>query len=87
MAKAKKHDHDGALDDYTAVIELPDAPSDVRAMALYNRALVHVAAGDHARGTTDLDEVLAMEGAPDSVKSMARQKLAQRESRARKTSA
>lgn len=81
MARAKKHDHQGAIDDYTATIDMPDTPSDVKAMALYNRALVHVAAGDDRKGVDDLDAVLAMAEALANVKTMARQKLAKLESR------
>jgi hypothetical protein len=60
---------------------MPHAPSDVKAMALYNRALVHVAAGDDRKGVDDLDAVLAMAEARVNVKTMARQKLAKLESR------
>ena len=83
MAKAKRHDHEGALDDYTTAISMPDTPSDVRAMALYKRALLHVANGDFTRGVDDLDKVLAMDEAPVNVKRRARQKLARREARSR----
>ena len=54
MAKAEKHDHQGAIDDYTMVIGMPETPADVKAMALYNRALVHVATGDDRKGVDDL---------------------------------
>jgi hypothetical protein len=85
MAKAKKHDNQGAIDDYTKTIGMPHTPADVRAMALYNRALVHVAAGNDRKGVNDLDAVLAMDRAPLNVKTMARQKLARKESRFRQT--
>ena len=81
MARAKKNDHQGAIDDYTATIDMPDTPSDVKAMALYNRALVHVASGDDPKGVVDLDAVLAMDEALVNVKTMARQKLAKMGSR------
>jgi hypothetical protein len=84
MARAKMHDHQGAIDDYTETIEMPEAPANVKAMARYNRALVHVATGDFAKGVADLDAVLAMDDAPLNVKRMAKQKLAKRESRSRK---
>ena len=86
MAKAIKHDHQGAIDDYTTTIGMPYGPANVRAMALYNRALVHVATGDYRKGVDDLDAVLAMNEAPASVKTRARQKLAKREIRSRKNS-
>ncbi len=37
MAKAKKHDHEGAIANYSAAIDMSDAPPDVKAMALYVR--------------------------------------------------
>jgi hypothetical protein len=85
MAKAKNHDHQGAIDDYTTTIGMPDTPANVKAIVLYNRALVHVATGDFCRGVDDLDAVLAMDEAPVNVKTRARQKLAKREIRSRKS--
>jgi hypothetical protein len=84
MARANVHDQQGAFDNYTAAIDMPDAPSDVKAMALYNRALVRVAVGDDRDGVDDLHAVLTMDEAPLKVKAMARQKLARMESRSRK---
>jgi hypothetical protein len=75
MLRAKRHKHSQAVEDYSAVIEMPHVPPDVRAMALYNRALVHAAAGDEARAAGDLREVLAAGGSPENVKTAARQKL------------
>ncbi len=49
------------MDDYTAVIDAADAPADLRAMALYNRALLHVSRKDLRRATDDLQAVLATE--------------------------
>ena len=83
MARAKKHDHQGAIDDYSVTIDMPDAPMDVKAMALFNRALVHVASGDYRKGVDDLEAVLAKDDAPVNVKRRAKQKLAKRESRFR----
>ena len=83
MAKAKKHDHQGAIDDYTTTIGIPETPANVRAMVLYNRALVYVATGEFRKGADDLDAVIAMDEAPVSVKTRARQKLAKREIRSR----
>lgn len=88
MALAKRRDHEGALAAYTAAIDLSEVPDDVQAMALYNRALVYVASGDDSKGVDDLDAVLAMAGevAIVNVQTMAKQKLAKIESRARKSS-
>ena len=85
MRKAKKCDHAGALRDYTTTIDMPGIPADLRAMLLYRRALVHVAAGDEAKGTDDLESLLAMKQAVVNVKTMARQELAKIASRSSDT--
>jgi len=85
LARAKTHDREGAIDDYTTTIDMPGTPSDLRAMALYNRALAHAAAGDNPRGLDDLGTVLAMDDSPANVKTLAKQKLARMESRSRKS--
>lgn len=85
MAKAKKHDNRGAIEDYTTIIGMPCAPADLLAMVLYNRALAYVAAGDDQKGAADLDVVLAMNDALVNIKTMARQKLARMQSRTSKS--
>jgi hypothetical protein len=75
MAKAKKHDFEGAIDDYSAAIDISGAPSDVIAMAMYNRALVHAAAKNSPKAIDDLNEVLGMADLPASIKSAADEKL------------
>ncbi|MEX0818639.1 MAG: hypothetical protein WD070_03570 [Pirellulaceae bacterium] len=84
MRRAQQHDHQGAIEDYTATIDRPDAPADVKAMARFNRGLVHVAAGDLEHGIEDLNAVLVMPGASENVRTMARRKLVRMESRPRK---
>jgi hypothetical protein len=64
---------------------LEDVPADVKAMALFNRGLVHMAAGDCRKSVADLQDVLATEEAPQNIKTMARQKLVKREARRRKS--
>lgn len=81
MGLAKERDHKGAIAEYTTAIELEDVPGDVKAMALFNRGLVHMAAGAYGKSVEDLEEVLAMDEAPENVKTMARQKIVKRESR------
>ncbi len=81
MVKAKNHDHQGAIDDYTATLGMLHTPTDVKAMVLFNRALVFTAAGDDQKAIDDLDAVLAMDEAPAKVKATARQKLLKMESR------
>ena len=76
LAKARRHDHHGAIVDYTTTIAMADSPIDVRAMALYNRALMYFASDDAKQGVADLNAVLAMKEMLINVKSMARQKLA-----------
>jgi len=85
--RAKKHDHQGAVDDYTTALDMPETPSDVKCMALYNRALAHVAAGDDRKGADDLDTLVAMDEITVNVKTMARVKLAAIDGRASKTRA
>ena len=75
MAKSNIHEHQGAIEDYTTAIGMPDVPPDVQAMALYNRALVYAAAGDDSKATADLNTVLGMTEAPPNIKSEARRKL------------
>lgn len=84
MAKAEKHDHRGALEAYDAAIKIADSPADVRAMALYNRALVYAAVGEDGKATADLELVLAMEESFINIKTMAKQKLARMVDRASK---
>jgi hypothetical protein len=57
-------------------------PADLKAMTLYNRALVHAAGGDDQKGIDDLDAVLAMQEVLINVKTMAREKLLRMERRA-----
>ena len=85
VRKARNRDHEGAINDYTTTIGMPNVPADVKAMALYNRALVHFATGDDAKCVDDLDAVLAMDGAMVivNVRTMAKQKMAKMESRTR----
>jgi hypothetical protein len=75
IACAMKHDQKGARDAYTAAIDMRDAPTDLRAMALYNRALLYADVNEFPKATQDLNAVLAMTVAPHQVKSAARQKL------------
>ena len=75
LASAMKHDQKEARDAFTAAIDMRDAPADLRAMALYNRAMLYGAANDIRKAIQDLNAVLAMTAAPHKVKSAARQKL------------
>jgi hypothetical protein len=60
LARAEKQDADGAMAAYTSVINLDRAPEDVKAMALYNRALLFAAQGDSRKEAADLNAIMAM---------------------------
>ncbi len=79
MTKARKRDHEGAMEDYNSSIGMLDASSDTMALVLYHRALVHAAVGDEPRGVDDLEAVLALDDAPVNICTMARLKLARME--------
>lgn len=85
IAKARSEDNLGAIQAYTQVIELRDAPKDIVSMALFNRGLVFVASGEMAKGINDLEAVLEMDNSPSNVRTMARQKLVRIKSRSRAT--
>ena len=84
ITKANKLNHQGAINDFTTTIEMPDTPEYMIAMALFNRALAHVSNGDNQKGKEDLDAVLEIDDAPVKVKTVTRQKLARMEARTRK---
>ena len=58
MACADNHDTKGAMDAYTSAIERSDAPDDVKAMALYNRALLFATEGHIDKALADLKAVM-----------------------------
>ena len=74
MAKANKRDYDGAIDDYSAAIRAPNIPTDVKAMALYNRALAYSAIHKDEKSVADLTAVLEMAGLPKNIKTEARER-------------
>ena len=74
MAKANKGDYSGAIADYSAAIDAPHIPADVKAMALYNRALAYSAVHEDAKAASDLAAVLAMPGLSENVKTAAQQR-------------
>jgi hypothetical protein len=85
MAKAKQHDHQGAIDDYTTAISMPDTTANVKAMALYNRAMVYAAIGEKAKATDDLNVVLSMPEDLSEIKGEATRKLVRMERRSKNT--
>ena len=68
MDKANKRDYDGAIADYTAAIQEPDVPTDVKAMATYNRALAYSAIHQDAKAAADLAAMLEMPGLSERIK-------------------
>ncbi|MBN2290963.1 MAG: hypothetical protein JXM70_00975 [Pirellulales bacterium] len=74
MAKANKHDYDGAIADYSAAIQSPNIPADVKAMALYNRALVYSAIHEDKKSAEDLMAVLEMPGLPKNIQMEAQER-------------
>lgn len=75
LARDKKGDSDGALAAYSSAITLADAPDDVKAMALYNRALLFAARGDRHKAAADLNAVMAMPTSVRGVTAAARRRL------------
>jgi hypothetical protein len=75
MTRARKHDRQGAIEDYSATIGQPGASPSLKAKALYNRALVYAAVGEGSKATADLNLVLSTTEALTSVKTEARRTL------------
>lgn len=73
MARARRKDFLGAIADYTAAVESPHVPMDVKGMATYNRALAYAAVHEVEKAADDLAAVLAMPGLPEDVVVQARQ--------------
>jgi hypothetical protein len=74
MAKANRRDYKGAIADYSAAIESPEIPPDVKAMAIYNRALAYSAIHQDDKAADDLATVLAMPGLPENIMTAAQQR-------------
>lgn len=74
MAKAKKDDFAGAINDYTATIRSSSVPDDIIAMALYNRALAYSATQEDGKAAEDLVKVLAMPRLPEKIRVAASQR-------------
>jgi hypothetical protein len=75
LSRTEKRDPKGAMDAYTSAIEQPEAPDDVKAMALYNRALLLAAEGNTIRALADLQSIIKMPSALRGVKLAARRRL------------
>ncbi len=86
MELARKKEHASAIKDYTEAIKVSDDLPDVRAMALYNRALMYLATDDVKQATADLKTVLDMPKAPNDIKIEARQRITRMKTKARMSS-
>jgi len=75
MKRAKAGDQNGAIADYSKTVDDNTTPADVRAMALYNRALVLSAGAENVKAIADLNRLLAMPEASEEVRTEARRKL------------
>ena len=75
MRRAKLGRHQAAIDDYTVVIEMVEAPGSLRAEALYNRALVYNAADRESDAISDLNRVMEMVETSERVMTEARRQL------------
>lgn len=74
MAKANKRNYNGAIADYSAAIREPNISTDVKAMVLYNRALVYSAIHEDAKSAEDLAAVLEIPGLSQNIKTQAKQR-------------
>ena len=74
MAKANKHDYDGAIADYSAAIRAPNIPTNVKSMVLYNRALAYSTIHEDEKSVEDLTAVLEMPGLAKNIKTEAEER-------------
>lgn len=71
MDKANAGDFAGAIADYTATIQAPETPNDIKAMATYNRALAYSAIHEDDKAADDLAAMLKMPGLSEEIKTAA----------------
>jgi tetratricopeptide (TPR) repeat protein len=72
---AKSHDSENAVKLYSETIHARETPSDIKASALFNRALVYASTGNEPKAKEDLNQILAMKDDLPDLKSAARQRL------------
>jgi hypothetical protein len=75
MACTEREDAKGALSAYTSAIEHPDSPDDVKAMALYNRALLFTGKGNADKALVDLQAIIEIPIPLHGVKLAAKRRL------------
>jgi hypothetical protein len=77
LAKAQHKDFDGAILEYTAVLDAPDVSHELCAMALYNRAIAHRFKKSYPAALADLEHLLAMDGLRPHIRKAAIEKRSQ----------
>lgn len=75
MSRDEKSDRQGAFEAYTLAIEHAGAPDDLKAMALYNRALLLAANRKTEEALDDLRTAMELPGCPANVKLSARRRV------------
>ena len=75
MQRAADRDPDGAIDDYTQVIDMSDAANDMKLMARLNRGFALYLKRDYEQARRDLSAVLEDRAASQKIKEAASQKL------------
>ena len=75
MARDKKGDSDAAIAAYSSAISTANAPDDVTAMALYNRALLFAARGENHNAAADLNAIMVMPTSVRGVTDAAKRRL------------
>ena len=75
MACANNAEPDNAIKHYTDVVNAPESPRDVKAMALFNRALVYTTIGKEPQAKVELKAILEMPEATAKIRRSANDKL------------
>jgi hypothetical protein len=75
LRRDKKGDPAGAMEAYSAAISFENVPDDVKAMALYNRAILFAAKGEREKAATDLNAIMEMSAPVRGVTDAARRRL------------
>jgi len=84
MEHAKGDRPKKAIEIYTSLVDSKGTSADVRAKALFNRALAYSALRDDERASADLTQVLALPNLAENVQIAARSQLARVRKRAEK---
>jgi hypothetical protein len=75
ISRTVNEDPQGAIEAYTLAIDHAGAPDDLKAMALYNRALLLAAGGKTADALADLHKVMEIPTSLTNIKLAARRRL------------